>query len=142
MSQDSATSPYLEHAIAIRNDPDRHYNCAQGVLVPFAAEQGLDEELAYKLGECFGGGMRTGRTCGALVGTLMALGLIGKGDPATVAATIKRFAQAHDGCTECVELLKLSKQRGEVKKQHCDALVYEAVGVVEEALRGTTPTQA
>ena len=48
-------------------------NCCQAVLIPFAAECGLTEEQAFRLGSHFGAGMRCGSTCGALTGALMAL---------------------------------------------------------------------
>jgi C_GCAxxG_C_C family probable redox protein len=51
-------------------------NCAQSVLTAFAEELGLDRALAMKIAMGFGGGMgRTGRTCGAVTGAYMSLGL-------------------------------------------------------------------
>jgi len=55
---------------------DRNFNCAQSVLAAFAARFGLDEAVALKVAEPFGGGLaRRGETCGAVTGALMALGL-------------------------------------------------------------------
>ncbi|MCR4403857.1 MAG: C-GCAxxG-C-C family protein [Candidatus Acetothermia bacterium] len=52
------------------------FNCAQAVLGAFGPGLGLDRELALKVAGPFGGGMgRTGGTCGAVAGGLMALGL-------------------------------------------------------------------
>lgn len=54
----------------------RGYNCAQAVFSAFAEEAGLSNELALKMAAPFGGGMgRSGVTCGALSGGLLALGL-------------------------------------------------------------------
>lgn len=51
------------------------FHCSQAVLAAFAAELGLTEEQALKLGACFGSGMRKGEVCGACTGALMVLGL-------------------------------------------------------------------
>ena len=53
------------------------YNCAQAVLGAFDKETGLSKEQAMKLAAPFGGGIgRTGETCGALTGLLMAYALM------------------------------------------------------------------
>ena len=70
----------LEHAKQLRNITDKHYNCAQSVLVPFAGDMGMSQEQAYNLGAHFGAGMRHGSTCGALSGALMVLGAMGYGE--------------------------------------------------------------
>ena len=52
------------------------YSCSQSVLAAFAPELGLDADAALRVSAAFGGGMgRTGGTCGAVTGALMALGL-------------------------------------------------------------------
>ena len=45
---------HTEHAAALRADTATHYNCAQSVLIPFAAQTGLNEEQAMALAENFG----------------------------------------------------------------------------------------
>ena len=51
-------------------------NCAQAVLSSFSTQYGLDRDLALKIATGFGGGMaRFGRTCGAVTGAYMAIGL-------------------------------------------------------------------
>jgi C_GCAxxG_C_C family probable redox protein len=50
-------------------------HCSQSVLAAFAKECGISEEQAFRLGSCFGSGMRKGQVCGACTGALMALGL-------------------------------------------------------------------
>lgn len=52
-----------------------NFNCSQAVLAAFAADFGIDEELALKLGTSFGGGARNGEICGAVSGALMVIGL-------------------------------------------------------------------
>ncbi|NHI93601.1 MAG: C_GCAxxG_C_C family protein [Candidatus Lokiarchaeota archaeon] len=52
------------------------YNCAQAVLASFGAEFDMNKELAFKVAAAFGGGIaRCGRTCGAVTGALMVIGL-------------------------------------------------------------------
>ncbi|MBQ5441600.1 MAG: C_GCAxxG_C_C family protein, partial [Firmicutes bacterium] len=41
-----------------------------------AKECSITEEEAFKLGSCFGSGMRKGQVCGAVTGALMVLGLL------------------------------------------------------------------
>ncbi|MDY5279503.1 C-GCAxxG-C-C family protein [Sharpea porci] len=128
-------SKYLDEAITLRARTDRHFNCAQAVLVPFAKGAGLDEELAFNLAANFGSGMKMAGTCGAITGGLMALGLYGVDDPATITQYYKRFRTAHQGMMNCGDLLKANFEKGLAKKPHCDHMVYEAIGYVEEILR-------
>ena len=115
----------MEHAKQLRAITEKHYNCAQSVLVPFAKEMGLEEVQAYALGAHFGSGMRHGSTCGALSGALMVLGAMGYGEQE--AQTLLRSFREKNGCTDCAHLLASAKERGEEKKPHCDRLVCECV---------------
>ena len=56
-------------------DSDSGYNCAQSVLKQYCEALGLSSDVAMRLASGFGGGMRMGRTCGAITGGIMALGL-------------------------------------------------------------------
>ena len=40
-------------------------HCSQSVLAAFSEECGITEEQAFRLGSCFGSGMRRGNVCGA-----------------------------------------------------------------------------
>jgi len=128
-------SKYVERARALRAAEDRHYNCAQSVLVPFAADAGVDEETAYRLAANFGAGMKRASVCGAITGGLMALGLFGADQPALVGAYYARLREAHDGLFDCADLLRVNQQKGLPKKEHCDDMVYECVALVEQLLR-------
>jgi len=51
-------------------------NCAQAILLTYGPASELDEPAALKLGSALGGGMgNTGRTCGAVSGAALILGL-------------------------------------------------------------------
>ena len=127
-------SKEMEKARAIREDTDRHYNCAQAVVCAFAEKAGIDEEKAYQLTAHFGSGMRMGATCGAITGGMMVLGLLGKDDPSTLKQFVDVFRRNHDNLLDCKELLRVNAERGGEKKPHCDAMVYEAVEALEAVL--------
>lgn len=120
----------MEHVRALRNNTEVHYNCCQSILVPFAQEMGMTEEQAFALGAHFGAGMRHGATCGTLTEYLMVLGTLGYDAPQS-AQLLRDFKAAH-GSTDCAVLLKESHDRGMVKKDHCDDLVYEVAAYLEQ----------
>lgn len=121
---------YMEKARALRASEDRHYNCFQSVLLPFAGELGLAEERAYALGAHFGGGMRHGSACGALSGALMVLGGLDFGEE-EARAFLERFTRDH-GSTACAALLQPFQGEGTDHKPFCDGLVYEMVAALAE----------
>jgi len=50
--------------------------CSQALLSTYGPELGLDQEIALKFSEVFGGGIaRTGKICGAVNGAIMVIGL-------------------------------------------------------------------
>lgn len=51
------------------------FNCAQAVLVPFAAKYGLEQALALRISGGLGCGLRCGEVCGAAVGGVLVVGL-------------------------------------------------------------------
>ena len=124
-------SKYLEEAKTLRNSLDRHYNCAQSVLIPFAKEAGLDEETAYKIASGFGSGMKTGKVCGAITGGAMALGLLGLDTPDNMQVLFREIRQRHEDQTDCKDLLALNAKTGGERGPHCDNMVYEVISIVE-----------
>lgn len=124
----------MQRSHELREDPNIHYNCAQGVFIPFAERKGLTAEQAGAITENFGGGMRMGMTCGAITGGLMALGLYGIGGAHDAVEFIQRIGAQHEGRTQCRDLLSAEVKSPLEKKPHCDNMVYEAVHVVEEML--------
>ena len=128
-------SIYLERAKVLRAITERHYNCAQSVAVPFADALGMDEETLYRMAANFGGGMKMASVCGALTGALMVLGLAGLDDVPILQEIYRGMRERHGGHLECRDLLAANAALGLPKKPHCDAMVYELVGVTEELLR-------
>jgi len=98
---------------------DSGFNCAQSVLATFAGDLGLDQKTALKLSTGFGGGIaRMQKTCGAVTGAIMVLGLkFGRSETDDNDARettydlvyyfTSRFIQKH-GSLECLQLLGCS----------------------------------
>ena len=128
-------------------------NCSQAVLGAFADTTELNESLALKLASGFGGGIgRSGGTCGALTGAVMALGLhCGTADPADkttkleVYRKVQRLIEEYKlrtGSTICRELLgfdmstpeglRMSKNLGAFDR--CDDFVRIAAEILDEML--------
>lgn len=127
-------SKYIDRAKELRAIASPHYNCAQSVLLPFAEELGIPEDLAMRVAANFGGGMKMASVCGAVTGGLMALGLCGMEDPKVLARFYRRVKEQHQGYLNCADLLRINKEAGREKKPHCDDMVYECVALVEEIL--------
>ena len=111
------------------------FNCCQSVVSVFAEDAGYDESACLKGATFFRGGMQMGSVCGALTGSLMALGLAGISEADAANTLFRRFRERHDGMINCRDLLAASAARGEVKLEHCNGLICECVGLVEEILR-------
>jgi len=130
------------------------FNCAQAVFSTFAPELGLAREVALWVAGAFGGGMgRSGATCGAVTGALMAIGLkYGKCRPGDDAARERTYAlagdflrrfQARRGSTLCRELLgydtgtpagRQAAREAGLYETLCPQLVRDAVEIVEALL--------
>ena len=126
-------SKYNDRVRQLRADPAVHYNCAQSVIIAFAAECGINQGKACQLGAHFGSGMKMAATCGAITGALMVIGMMGGGD-AEYKAFMKLMREGHDGLTDCASLLKLNAERGGEKRTHCDAMVHGAVDAVVQVM--------
>ncbi|MBR6322925.1 MAG: DUF4111 domain-containing protein [Lachnospiraceae bacterium] len=125
----------IERAKELRAATAVHYNCAQSVALPFAEAFGIPEDIAMKFAAGFGGGMKRGGICGAVTGGVMALGFFGIDDPKNLGRFYRRIQENHEGYLECRDLLRINAEKGFEKKPHCDAMVYEAIGLAEEVVR-------
>jgi C_GCAxxG_C_C family probable redox protein len=93
---------------------DNGLNCSQAMLAVFGEPFGVDLETAKRLGRPFGGGMgHLARTCGAVTGAIMVLGLArdnsdeGRAKQEVYQAVkelVRRFEKRH-GTSACKELL-------------------------------------
>jgi C_GCAxxG_C_C family probable redox protein len=129
------------------------FNCSQSVFAALAPGLGVDQKTALMISAAFGGGIaRSGETCGAVSGALMAIGLkdgFSVPDPAAKERIYKlgqqfmaRFAAQH-GSTRCRDLLGCdlstpegladAKQRTLFKTQ-CPLYVQAAAQIASEML--------
>ena len=122
---------YLEKAKKLRSNP-MCPNCAETIMMSFADKVGISEEQMAMLGSNFGGGMKSGATCGVVTSSLMILGLLGISDPGIVNEFQRRIKENHNGMINCVDLLRANAQAGGQKKAHCDGMIYEAIKLLEE----------
>ena len=124
---------HKETAQIIRDDPDVHYNCAQALLMAFEDELPLAKEQAEELGTGFGAGILSGKTCGTITSALMILGMKGM-DKAELSKIWAWFKERHEGCTDCAQLLAISRENGIERKPHCDKLVRDMAEHIDEIL--------
>lgn len=128
--------------------------CAPAVLSTYSEQLGLEKALALKIACGFGAGIgRMGRTCGAVTGALMAIGLkhgqVNLADQESQQKTytlvkefVDRFTALH-GSIECKELigynlsdsgeLSLAIESG-VFKNKCPSFVYDSACILEDVL--------
>ncbi len=128
------------------------FNCCQCVAAAFEDLTGLDRQRCMDLCAGFGSGAGTGELCGALVGGIMALGLLTPVDQAEPVASKqrtlalskeleKRFQERY-GHLRCQDLLANRLKSNEKSPasvrlgltKHCDIMIVSAVELVEEIL--------
>jgi C_GCAxxG_C_C family probable redox protein len=129
------------------------FNCSQAVFSTLAEPLGFKRSLALKIASPFGGGIgRTGETCGAVSGALMALGLqsgFSEPDPqakervyALAREYMRRFQERY-GAVACKALIgvDLSTPEGlqkareqDVFKTKCSQFIAGAVEIAEQML--------
>ena len=111
------------------------WNCCQSVAAIFAKDAGYDEDAAMDAATFFRGGMQMGSVCGAVTGSLLALGLAGVEDPQAANDLIRKVRDHHQGMINCRDLLRINAENGGEKMPHCNAMIRECIGYVEEILR-------
>jgi C_GCAxxG_C_C family probable redox protein len=137
------------HALSVF---DSGFNCSQSVLTAFCNEFGLKDEPGFRIACAFGGGMgRMAKTCGAVTGAFMVIGLkygqTQKDDKDAKEKTyglVKTFADIfakEHGSIECRELLacdintpdglKTANEKN-LFKTICPKYVESAVKILEE----------
>jgi C_GCAxxG_C_C family probable redox protein len=128
------------------------YTCTQSILASFARHYGLQQDLAFRIGEPFGAGIScTGGMCGAVTGAIMVLGLqygsaLSDDDPARyhtyqlVQELMYRFTHIH-GSIQCADLIGYNlsdpqQLQNVIEKglffQLCPALIHDAAQILVE----------
>lgn len=133
---------------------EQEFSCSQSVFSTFADPADLPRATALRVAAGFGGGLaRTGDTCGAVTGAIMALGLRHCGVPvedprakqsayAPVQEFLARFRSQH-GSILCRELLgcdlgtpeglQRAREQG-LFKSRCPVLVRDAARILEDLI--------
>ena len=144
----------MDRAIKATETFNSGFNCSQSVLAAFCNEFGLQDETALRVACGLGGGMgRMAKTCGAVTGAFMVIGLkYGQTQADDKAAKEKTyglvktfadmFAKEH-GSIECRELLacdintpdglKTANEKN-LFKTTCPKYVESAVKILEKVL--------
>ncbi len=130
---------------------EKGYNCAQSVVLSFADELNLSKEVAQKIAAGFGGGMgKEQKTCGAVTGAVMVLGML-EGEQvnnndelksrsyASVKKLHRQFFEKF-GTTQCRDLIECDLKTAEgserfrdqqLKEKVCAPCVARAVNIIE-----------
>ena len=130
------------------------FSCAQAVFSSCGPQFGLDREMALRVAGAFGGGLaHMGRTCGAVTGALMVIGLehgktkVGDDEARETCyglarEFVKQF-EARNGSTICQELVgynvgipeekEMAREQG-IFDTLCPKLVRDAVEIVEQII--------
>ena len=134
----------MERRSVLLPDGKPAYNCCQAVVSVFAEDAGYDEAACMKAATYFRGGMQMGSVCGAVTGSLLALGLAGIDDPQASNELIRMVRENHNGLINCRDLLRVNAENGGEKMPHCNAMIRECIGYVETILRqkGSLPPES
>lgn len=130
-------------------------NCAQAVITAYSEEMKFDNNLALSVSVGFGGGMgRLQKTCGAVTGSFMVLGIHNckklsdnKDRKEATYLMIQKFSQEFkliNGTTDCLELLKcdLKTEEGNrfAKENNlfgtvCEKCISDSVRTINKLIR-------
>lgn len=112
------------------------FNCAESVALAVCQALGLDTSLLPRMATGFGGGIAgSGATCGALVGAIMAVGLMyGRNTPEddrrrpyAISQRIYSAFEQEMGSTQCRQLTGLDLRTPEGYRQLFTSGVHERV---------------
>ena len=145
----------MSKAALARGFFEQGYNCCQSLLLAFAEDIGLSDEVALRLASSFGGGMgKLREVCGALTGAFMVIGMK-KGtvhpdaddEKAAQYALIQELAgsfKQKNGSILCRDLIGEDYMPGDAvpgkrtqayyDSRPCAALIEDAVRMLEEKL--------
>jgi C_GCAxxG_C_C family probable redox protein len=143
----------MNHSQKAKANFSTRLNCAQSILATFGPDLGVEEETCFRIAEAFGGGIaNSGQMCGAVIGSLMVIGLkygrtesddLEKRDKTDQLAKLftDKFTSLH-ATTNCKELInydistpaKLEKAKAAKVFQNCNNFVKDSVGILNDLL--------
>jgi C_GCAxxG_C_C family probable redox protein len=117
---------------------DEGYACAVSILLVYAEQFDLQEKDVIKIASCFGAGMgRLRKTCGALTGSTMVLGMaFGNSDPKDMKTKLHAYERVRDlfqefeakyNTSDCAELLKKKCTDQQIKDRYHHKLICREV---------------
>jgi C_GCAxxG_C_C family probable redox protein len=121
-------------------------NCAQSVFSALLTDNDIDQDIAFRIASAFGGGIvDTGKTCGAITGALMVLGLryghtspFEAGEKALLKLKATQFLDSFKkefGSLEC-DILKDRFLNPADTHDNCKIYVARAIEIVEDIVSG------
>ena len=116
------------------------YNCAEKILCGANKAYGLNiEDKSLKLSAAFGGGMGTGRTCGAVASALMVIGYMNTETVAHKSPEVRAMAIEFQekfiesmGSVDCSDL----KDRYFKEEIGCKRVIEEAARLLDSVVKG------
>lgn len=141
---------------------EEKYHCTQALFGAFATELGLDLKTALKISTCFGGGMRSGSTCGCITAGLLVLGMTfgfyNSSDTEQEAygnrkteEFIRRFSERMNGKVNCRDILgkdiSVPDEMAEVRKEglilkKCPTALEVSIEILEDMIAGYVDDKA
>ena len=133
---------------------EKGYSCAPAVFSAYSERFGLEKEFALRIACGFGGGIgHMGRTCGAVTGAVMVIGLKhGQADANDEGSRqethrlgkefIDKFGALH-GSVECKELIGYdlsnpaeleAASTDDAREKKCRGFVHDAARILEDVL--------
>lgn len=129
-------------------------NCAQSVLLAYTKELKVDENTAFQISSGFGGGMgRLQKTCGAVTGAFMVIGLHNcnkynnhdqqrDNNIRMIQEFNRKFISIHESI-ECIDIMScdMNTEEGQnfikennLKTTICEKCVTDAIEIVNELI--------
>ena len=127
---------------------DEGYACAVSILSVYAEQFELQEKDVVKIASCFGAGMgRLRKTCGALTGATMVIGMaFGNSDPKDMKTKLDAYEKVRElfqkfeekyNTSDCIELLKVKCTDEQIKNRYHHKLICrEVIETTQQLLDG------
>ncbi|MBN1217022.1 MAG: C_GCAxxG_C_C family protein [Candidatus Lokiarchaeota archaeon] len=128
-----------------------NYSCSQSVLLAYSDLVGIDEDKAKAIASGFGGGIaQTKKTCGALTGAIMLIGLekfndnnISNSKELTyrIAQEVLEKFKRKNKSTDCIDLVNneshkntIMDERGKILYKECEKYISDVCEILDEYL--------